>query len=88
MCGSSRFCQESLRYFSLLSRDILAQNRKEAWQQGPEEPITMGLSILKGQAPRSRLVPIPPPSLQPAPAPLAGHPSSLTRQAQICIFGV
>lgn len=52
----------------------------------PEAPVTMSLSILR--MPRSRLVPIPPPSLQPTPAPLAGHPSSLTQQAQICISGV
>jgi len=76
--GSSRFCQESLCYFCLFSCDILAQNLKEAQQRRPEEPVTMGLSIPKGQVPCSRLVPIPLRSLQPTPAPLAGLPSSLT----------
>lgn len=38
MCGSSHLCQGSLCYFCLLSRDILAQNHKEARQRGQEEP--------------------------------------------------
>lgn len=82
-CCSSRFCQESLRYFCLLSRDILARNRKEAQQRRPGKPVTTALSILTGQAPRSRLVPVPPPPLQPTPAPLAGHPS---RDKHISVF--
>lgn len=66
-CCSSRFCQESLYYFCLLSLDILAQNYKEARPQGTEESVMMGFSILKGQAPCSRLVPIPTSTLQPTP---------------------
>lgn len=61
-CCRSHFCQESLCYFCVSSRDILAWNHKEAQQRASEEPVTTCPSILEEQVPCSTLGPIPPPT--------------------------
>lgn len=66
-CCRSHFCQESLCYFCVSSRDILARNQKEAQQGASEEPITTWPSTLEEQAPCSILGPIPLTPPQPTP---------------------